>query len=63
MADIEDEVMSISQGEMRASGTVVLASNHLFVAESTLFDSKGREIARGSGNFVKSGTKLSLETG
>jgi uncharacterized protein (TIGR00369 family) len=52
----------VSQGEMRALGKVVFASNHLFVAESTLFDSKGREIARGSGNFVKSRIKLSLET-
>jgi len=53
----------ISQGEMRARGGVVFASEHLFVAESTIFDSRGREIARGSGDFIKSKIKLSLETG
>jgi uncharacterized protein (TIGR00369 family) len=53
----------ISQGEMRARGGVVFSSAHLFVAESTLSDSRGREIARGSGNFIKSKIKLSLETG
>jgi hypothetical protein len=42
---------------MRARGKAV------FVAESMLFDSKGREIARGSGNFVKSKIKISPETG
>lgn len=53
----------ISQGEMRARGNVVFTSNHLFVAESILFDSRGREIARGSGNFIRSKIKLSPETG
>lgn len=53
----------ISQGEMRARGKAVFVSDHLFVAESMLFDSKGREIARGSGNFVKSKIKISPETG
>jgi uncharacterized protein (TIGR00369 family) len=53
----------ISKGEMRARGAVVFTSEHLFVAESTLFDSRGREIARGSGNFIKSKIKLSPETG
>jgi uncharacterized protein (TIGR00369 family) len=53
----------ISQGEMRARGGVVFTSEQLFVAESILLDSRGREIARGSGNFIKSKIKLSLETG
>ena len=53
----------ISQGEMRARGGVVFTSEHLFVAESILVDSSGREIARGSGNFARSKTKLSPETG
>lgn len=53
----------ISKGEMRARGGVVFSSKHLFVAESTLFDSRGREIARGSGNFIRSKVKLSPETG
>jgi uncharacterized protein (TIGR00369 family) len=53
----------ISEGEMRARGGMVLSSGHLYVAESTISDSRGREIARGSGNFIKSKIKLSLETG
>jgi uncharacterized protein (TIGR00369 family) len=53
----------ISEGEMRARGGVVFSSEHLYVAESTISDSQGREIARGSGNFIKSKVKLSLETG
>jgi len=53
----------ISQGEMRARGGVVFSSAHLYVAESTISDSRGREIARGSGNFIKSKINLSLETG
>ncbi len=53
----------ISQGEMMARGNVVFTSDHLFVAESILVDSSGREIARGSGNFIKSKIKLSAETG
>jgi uncharacterized protein (TIGR00369 family) len=53
----------ISEGEMRARGMAVFASEHLFVGESTLVDSRGRDIARGSGNFIRSKIKLSLETG
>jgi uncharacterized protein (TIGR00369 family) len=53
----------ISKGEMKARGKAVFTSRHLFLAESTLVDSRGREIARGSGNFIKSKIKLSAETG
>jgi uncharacterized protein (TIGR00369 family) len=53
----------ISEGEMRARGRAVFTSQHLFVAESTLVNSQGREIARGSGNFIKSRIKLSPEIG
>jgi uncharacterized protein (TIGR00369 family) len=53
----------ISKGEMRARGAVVFSSEYLFVAESILLDSRGREIARGSGNFLKSKVKLSPDIG
>jgi len=53
----------ISQGEMRAHGKVVFTSSHFFIGESTLVDSRGREIARGSGNFIKSKIKLSAQNG
>jgi len=44
----------ISEGEIRASGTVVHRSTNLIVAESVLLDSGGRQIARGSGTFMRS---------
>ncbi|MCP4682961.1 MAG: PaaI family thioesterase [Desulfobacterales bacterium] len=49
----------ISEGRMKALGKVVHRSKNLFIAESSLVDSDGREIARGSGSFVKGKVKLS----
>jgi len=53
----------ISGGEMRAVGNVVHKSSSFFIAESVLYDSEQREIARGSGTFVKSKIKLAPEVG
>ena len=53
----------ISEGEVRAVGQVVHRSRRLFVAESQLFDSAGKEIARGSGTFVPSDIPLSPQIG
>ena len=53
----------VSQGEIRCLGQVVMASRNLFIAESRILDAKGREIARGSGHFVKGNTALSPEIG
>lgn len=53
----------ISEGEMKATGRVVHRSGRLFIAESILVDSDGREIARGSGTFVPSTIALSPELG
>jgi uncharacterized protein (TIGR00369 family) len=53
----------IAEGEMKATGRVVHRSRHLFVAESVLSDSDGREIARGSGTFLPSSIPLSSEVG
>ena len=53
----------VSQGEMRAVGRVVHRSQRLFVAESVLADSDGREIGRGSGTFMRSSIPLSPEVG
>ncbi|MEM7511299.1 MAG: PaaI family thioesterase [Bacteroidota bacterium] len=52
-----------NQGKITATGKVKSKSRNLFVAESTLFDEKGREIAFGTGNFVKSNVKLTEEIG
>lgn len=54
-------IRPITSGEMKAVGTVVSVTRSQFIAEAVLFDSKGREIARGSGCIVKS--KISLSEG
>jgi len=53
----------VSGGTARAVGRVVNASKNQFVAEAVLYDGDGREIARGSGVFVKSGIALTPEIG
>ncbi len=53
----------ISDGEIKSVGKVVHASKNLFIAESVLSDSKGREISRGSGSFVKGKVRLTPEIG
>jgi len=53
----------ISEGEIRASGAVVHRSTNLIVAESVLLDSGERQIARGSGTFMRSRIPLTPEIG
>jgi len=53
----------VSHGKIKATGKVVHASGNVFIAESLLFDIEGREIARGSGSFVRSKIKLSSDIG
>jgi uncharacterized protein (TIGR00369 family) len=53
----------ISKGTMTASGKVVYAGPRSFIAESLVVDGDGKEIARGSGNFVISKTKLTTDIG
>lgn len=53
----------ISSGTVKAVGKVVNSSKSQFVAESVLYDSQEREIARGSGVFVKSKIALTPEIG
>ncbi len=56
-------IRPIVSGEMKAIGKVIYNSTRYFFAESIVYDSKGREIARGSGNFVKSNIPLTGEIG
>ncbi|MAW65535.1 MAG: thioesterase [Flavobacteriales bacterium] len=44
----------ISQGTIKAIGNVRFESNNLIVAESSLYNAEGKEIAFGTGNFAKS---------
>jgi len=53
----------VTSGEMKAIGKVVQASTNVFVAEASLRNSEGEEIARGIGTFVRSKTLLSPDIG
>ena len=53
----------VSSGVIQASGRVVHRSRRLFVAEAVASDSEGRELARGSGTFMRSQIALASEMG
>ena len=53
----------VSDGEVLARGQVVSRSKRLYVAEGVLFDSRGKEVARGSGTFMPSSLQLGPELG
>jgi uncharacterized protein (TIGR00369 family) len=53
----------VSEGMMKATGKVVQASRRLIIAESVVVGSEEREIARGSGTFMRSMIKLTKEIG
>lgn len=48
----------VVSGRLRAEGKVVHQSRKQFIAEAVLYDEKGREVGRGSGVFVRAGSKL-----
>ena len=48
----------VSKGRVKAVGKVVNVTRSQFIAESVMYDDEGREIARGSGIFVRSKNKL-----
>lgn len=53
----------VTEGPIRCLGQVVMAAKKLFIAESRILDHQGREIARGSGNFVISARRLTPDIG
>lgn len=53
----------VSSGSMRAVGKVVNSTKSQFIAESVLYDSEGKEIARGSGIFVRGRFELAEAAG
>jgi uncharacterized protein (TIGR00369 family) len=53
----------VSQGQVRCLGQVVMSGKNLFIAESRILDYKDREIARGSGSFMRSQMRLTPEIG
>lgn len=56
-------IRPVSSGTITATGKLKFKSRSLFVAESSLIDEKGREIAFGTGNFAKSRIPLTEEIG
>nr|CAP47459.1 putative integron gene cassette protein [uncultured bacterium] len=50
----------VTEGTLRAEGTVTSRSKNLFVAESVLYSGPERQVARGSGTFMRS--RVSLES-
>ena len=53
----------VASGDMKAIGNVAQASKNMFIAEATLTNSKGEEIARGIGTYVRSKASLSPDIG
>lgn len=51
------------KGVITAVGKIKFKSKNLFVAESTLYNDDGKEIAFGTGNFAKSKIELSEKIG
>ena len=49
----------VSSGVVRAEGRVVNKNRSQFIAESVMYDSEDRDIARGNGIFVRSKVELS----
>ncbi len=53
----------VNAGRITAVGKVRFKSKKLFIADSVLYNAKGKEIAFGTGNFVKSEVALTEEIG
>jgi uncharacterized protein (TIGR00369 family) len=53
----------VSEGQLLARGQVVSRSKRLYVVEGVLLDSRGKEVARGSGTFMPSSIQLGPELG
>jgi uncharacterized protein (TIGR00369 family) len=53
----------VSEGHLLARGQVVSRSKRLYISEGVLFDSRGKEVARGSGTFMPSSMELGPQLG
>ena len=56
-------IRPVKDGLIKSIGKVKFRSKNLFVAESTLFNEAGKEIAFGTGNFARSKILLSEKIG
>jgi uncharacterized protein (TIGR00369 family) len=53
----------VTEGVLQASGRVVHRSRSLFLAEAELLDAEQRQVARGSGSFMRSRIALTAQVG
>lgn len=53
----------VTKGVLKATAEVVHRSKRLFIAEGVAVDSRGREVGRGSGTFMRSDIRLTPEMG
>jgi uncharacterized protein (TIGR00369 family) len=53
----------VTEGIIRAEGELKFKSRNLFIADATLYNEKGKVVARGSGNFMRSQIALTEEIG
>ena len=53
----------VSEGEIKAVGMVVDKTTNLFLADSAMQDSRGRNVARGNGSFMRSQVALTPDIG
>lgn len=56
-------VRPVNTGIITAKGKVKFKSRHLFIAESSLINEEGKEIAFGTGHFAKSKVALTEDIG
>ena len=56
-------IKPVSKGKITAIGELRFKSKNLYIAESTLFNADGQEIAFGTGHFVKSKIPLTEDIG
>ena len=56
-------IRPVVSGVIRASGRVVSRTHQQFIAEAVLFDARNREIARGSGVFMRGRQQLGAAAG
>lgn len=56
-------IRPVVSGCLRAVGRVVSQTRQQLLAEAILYDEQGREVARGSGSFMRSSMELTEEIG
>jgi len=56
-------IRPVTEGKITAIGKIKYKSRNLFVAESTLYNEAGKEVAFGTGNFARSKIELNADVG